>query len=62
MINDLKIDLEDHKKRLKELQDKTFIKELNDRLGQESILPIYLIPVYKKIIKSIEDELKEKDK
>lgn len=58
-LNELRIDLEDHKKRLKELSNKKTAKELDRKFG---IKALYLIPVYKKIISKIEKEILKRTK
>lgn len=58
-LKDLRIDLEDHKKRLKELSNKKTAKELDEKFGVKAL---YLIPTYKKIIGSIEREIIERTK
>jgi hypothetical protein len=58
-LNDLRIDLEDHKQRLKELKNKKIAKKLDDTYG---IKALYLIPVYKRIISSIDKEIKSRTK
>ena len=58
-LNDLRIDLEDHKKRLKELSNKKTAKELDETFGVKAL---YLIPVYKRIISSIKKEINSRSK
>lgn len=58
-LNELRIDLEDHKQRLKELKNKKIAKKLDETFG---IKALYLIPVYKRIISSIDKEIKSRTK
>ena len=58
-LNELRIDLEDHKKRLKELSNKKTAKELDRKCGVKAL---YLIPVYKRIISKIEKEILKRTK
>lgn len=58
-LRELKIDLEDHKKRLKELRNKKNAKELDRKFGVKAF---YLIPVYKRIIDNIEKEILKRAK
>jgi hypothetical protein len=58
-LHELRIDLEDHKQRLKELKNKKIAKKLDDTYG---IKALYLIPVYKRIISSIDKEIKSRTK
>lgn len=58
-LNELRIDLLDHKQRLKELKNKKIAKKLDETFG---IKALYLIPVYKRIISSIDKEIKSRTK
>ena len=58
-LHELRIDLEDHNQRLKELKNKKIAKKLDDTYG---IKALYLIPVYKRIISSIDKEIKSRTK
>jgi hypothetical protein len=58
-LRELKIDLEDHKKRLKELKNKKIAKDLDRKFSVKSF---YLIPVYKRIIDNIEKEIIKRTK